>query len=51
MDCQWFTRVTLRALSVIAGGALVCLPLAASAENQLHADHAVPLGATVRGSS
>ena len=25
MDCQWFTRVTLRALSVIAGGAFVCL--------------------------
>ncbi|HNA85174.1 MAG TPA: hypothetical protein PKX75_13480, partial [Nitrospira sp.] len=42
MDCQWFTRVTSRALSVIAGGALVCLPLAASAESQLHADHAVP---------
>ena len=42
MDCQWFTRVTLRAISVIAGGALVCLPLAASAEEQLHADHAVP---------
>ena len=28
MDSHWFTRVTTRALSVIAGGALVCLPLA-----------------------
>ena len=42
MDCQWFTRVTLRAPSVIAGGAPVCLPLTASAESQLHADQAVP---------
>jgi hypothetical protein len=42
MDCHWFTRVTSRALSVIAGGALVCLPLAASAETQPHVDHAAP---------
>ncbi len=42
MDCHWFTRVTTRALSVIAGGALMCLPLDASAENQLHAGHAEP---------
>ena len=33
MDRQWFTRITTRALSVIAGGALACLPLAASAES------------------
>ena len=42
MDCYWFTRVTTRALSVIAGGALACLPLAASAEIQPHADHGAP---------
>ena len=42
MDCHWFTRLTSRALSVIAGGALVCLPLAASAETQPHVDHAAP---------
>ena len=39
---HWFTRFTTRALSVIAGGALVCLPLAASAEDQPHANHAAP---------
>ena len=33
MDRYWLARVTTRALSVIAGGALMCLPLDASAEN------------------
>ena len=42
MDRYWLARVTTRALSVIAGGALVCLPLAASAESQSHAGHAQP---------
>ena len=42
MDRYWLARVTTRALSVIAGGALMCLPLDASAENQPHAGHAEP---------
>src|SRR5215210_6755035 len=42
MDRYWLARVTARALGVIAGGALLCLPLAASAESQLHAGHAAP---------
>lgn len=40
MDYRWLSRVTSRTLGVIAGGALVCLPLTASAENQSHAGHA-----------
>ena len=41
LDCQWFTRVTLRPRRYRWRCAL-CAPLTASAESQLHADQAVP---------